>query len=272
MHAAIAGNTAMSLTLAIRIFEVLLGWSLLLQTLEYLRVQSLDRVAIWPILQQEIPARPAWLKSGLNQLFQPRPYTALLCLRLALAMALVLGHIGLIGALLHFAIAVLLLLRWRGAFNGGSDFMTLVAITGLVLAHGVGGLSNAALGWQAGLAYICLQTVSSYFVSGWVKLLRPEWRSGRALTLFLDTGVYGPLPEKSLFRNTTLAKMCSWSFTLWEGCFPLALLDLRLAWVFCAVAAIFHGMVFAFFGLNRFFWAWVATFPAVLYCASALWA
>ena len=49
----------MSLTLAVRSFEVLLGLSLLLQTLEYLRVQSLDRVAVWPILQQEIPARPA---------------------------------------------------------------------------------------------------------------------------------------------------------------------------------------------------------------------
>ena len=106
----------MSLTLAIRIFEVLLGWSLLLQTLEYLRVQSLDRVAVWPILQQEIPTRPAWIKFCLNKLFQPRPYKALLGLRLALAIALMLGHIGLIGALLLFLIAMLLLLRWRGAF------------------------------------------------------------------------------------------------------------------------------------------------------------
>ena len=105
----------MSLTLAIRIFEVLLGWSLLLQTLEYLRVQSLDRVAVWPILQQEIPARPAWIKVCLNKLFQPCPYKALLGLRLALAIALMLGHIGLIGALLLFLIAMLLLLRgWSG--------------------------------------------------------------------------------------------------------------------------------------------------------------
>jgi len=26
--------------------------------------------------------------------------------------------------------------------------------------------------------------------------------------------------------------------------------------------------VFWFFGLNRFFWAWLATFPAILGCAS----
>ena len=261
----------MSLSLSIRIFEILLGWSLALQTLEYLRVQSLDRISVWPVLRQEIPARPAWIKALLDALFAPKPYIALLLLRLALAMALMFGLIGLSGAILLFLIALLLLLRWRGAFNGGSDFMTLVAISGLLLAHTAGALTDMSLGWRAGFWYISLQTISSYFVSGWVKLLRPEWRSGRAMTLFLDTGIYGPLPSRSIFRHPVLARVCSWSFTVWEGCFPLALLDVRLAWLFCAVAALFHFLVFVFFGLNRFFWAWIATFPAVLYCAGATW-
>ncbi|PUE10320.1 hypothetical protein [Limnohabitans sp. T6-20] len=261
----------MSLSLSIRVFEILLGWSLALQTLEYLRVQSLDRISVWPVLRQEIPARPAWIKALLDALFAPKPYIALLLLRLALAMALMFGLIGLSGAILLFLIALLLLLRWRGAFNGGSDFMTLVAISGLLLAHTAGALTDMSWGWRAGFWYISLQTISSYFVSGWVKLLRPEWRSGRAMTLFLDTGIYGPLPSRSIFRHPMLARVCSWSFTVWEGCFPLALLDVRLAWLFCAVAALFHFLVFVFFGLNRFFWAWIATFPAVLYCAGATW-
>ncbi len=79
----------MTLPLAVRIFEVLLGWSLLLQTLEYLRLPSLDRVTLWPILQQEIPARPAWIKASLNTLFLPRPYVALLVLRLFLGIAFI---------------------------------------------------------------------------------------------------------------------------------------------------------------------------------------
>jgi len=66
-----------------------------------------------------------------------------------------------------------------------------------------------------------------------------------------------------------VAQACAWGFTVWEGCFPLALLDPRLAAAFCAVAALFHFLVFWYFGLNRFFWAWLATFPAVLYCALA---
>jgi len=259
----------MELSLAVRAFEVLLGWSLVLQTLEYLRVQTLDRVALWPLLRAEIPARPRWVRPLLDTLFTPRHYTALLVLRLTLAVALMLGQVGLVGAALLFTLALLLLLRWRGAFNGGSDFMTLVGLSGLLLAHVVGTLADPDLGWRAGLAYIALQTVSSYFVSGWVKLLRPEWRSGQALAQFLDSGVYGPLAAHSLFRRPWLAKVCAWSFTVWEGCFPLALLDVRLAAVFCAVATVFHGLVFRYFGLNRFFWAWLATFPSILYWAGA---
>lgn len=261
----------MELTLAVRVFEVLLGFSLVLQTLEYLRLPSLDRVALWPMLAQELPAQPAWLKSGLTLLLQPGPYRAMLVLRLVLALGLMLGLVGLASASVLFVMALLLLLRWRGAFNGGSDFMTLVGLSGLLLAHLVGAIANESLGWQAGFWYISLQTVSSYFVSGWVKLLRAEWRSGQAMTLFLDTGVYGPLAQNSIFRNPQVARLCAWSFTVWEGCFPLALLDVRLALVFCGVASLFHFLVFWFFGLNRFFWAWLSSFPAVVYCAGTVW-
>ena len=33
---------------------------------------------------------------------------------------------------------LLILIRWRGAFNVGSDFMTLVGLSGLLIAHAVG--------------------------------------------------------------------------------------------------------------------------------------
>ena len=64
-----------------------------------------------------------------------------------------------------------------------------------------------------------------------------------------------------------LARTISWTFTVWEGLFPLALLDVRLAALFCVVASVFHFLVFRHFGLNRFFWAWMTTYPAILWCA-----
>ena len=259
-------SLALELPLAIRAFEILLGWSLLLQTWEYLRLPALDRVGNWAIQRVEVPS--PWVRPILDRLFLPKPYAAMLGLRGALALALMLGQAGLGIALLLFALALLLLMRWRGAFNGGSDFMTLVGLTGLLLAHVLGLFTEPASAWHVALWYVTVQSLSSYFVSGWVKLMRPEWRSGRALTVFLDHGVYGPLPENSIYRWPRLAMLCSWCFTLWEGLFPLGLLDARLAAVFCAIAAVFHFLVFWFFGLNRFFWAWLSTFPAILYCAS----
>ncbi len=218
----------MDLAWAVRAFELLLGWSLLLQTIEYLRLPALDRVSNWQIQRQELPKRPAWLTRLLDLLMQAGPYRGLLLLRLVLA---------------------------------------LLLMAGLLLAEVLGALGNPELGWRAGLWYVALQSVSSYFVSGWVKLLKPEWRSGAALPTFLDSGVYGPLPAGSMYRRPWVARSISWVFTVWEGCFPLALLDVRLAWLMCASAVVFHFLVFWYFGLNRFFWAWLATFPAILYCA-----
>ena len=261
----------MSLTLAIRAFEFLLGLSLLLQTLEYLRLPALDRISHWPTQSQELPSTPAWLRPLLDKLLAPQAYLGLLWLRLALAALLMAGLLrgpgGLAGAVLLFLIALVLLFRWRGAFNGGSDFMTLVGLTGLVIAHTTSALGDPVLGWRAALWYVALQSLTSYFVSGWVKLLRPEWRSGTALPVFLDTGVYGPLAARSVYRSPAVARTLSWGFTVWEGLFPLALLDVRLALFFCASGALFHFLVFWYFGLNRFFWAWLATFPAVLWVA-----
>ncbi len=255
------------LGLAVRAFELLLGVCLALQSIEYLRIPALDRVNDWSILRSEIPSRPHAVRAVLDLLLTPRSYAALIVLRLALAIILMWGGLGLAGAVLLFAIALVLLLRWRGAFNGGSDFMTLVGLTGLLIAHTVGAFAGMDFGWRAGLWYVTLQSLTSYFMSGWVKLLHPSWRSGRALPQFLDTGIHGPLSPGSVYRKPWLARAISWSFTVWEGLFPLAVLDVRLAAVLCAVASVFHFLVFRFFGLNRFFWAWLMTYPAILWCA-----
>jgi hypothetical protein len=255
------------LSTAYRIFEWLLGWSLVLQTLEYLRIQRLDRVTDWQIQREEVPGSPPGIRALLDILLRPHCYTVVLVLRLCLALSLMITGLGLAGAGLLFAIALVLLIRWRGAFNGGSDFMTLVGISGLLLAQAVGAVINPESGWRTALWYVTVQTVSSYFVSGWVKLLRPEWRSGAALPVFLDSGVYGPLNTDSVYRWPRVAWLLSWAFTVWEGCFVLALLDIRWALVMCTTGILFHFMVFWHFGLNRFFWAWLASYPAVVYCA-----
>lgn len=259
------------MVLAIRALEILFAWSLAIQTLEFLRMgPATASDGLWSWTLQRADIAQDWMRQLLDPVFAPAVHRVHLCLRLAAAIWLAFwgSSLGLIAGL--FVSNVLVLIRWRGAFNGGSDFLTLVVLTGLLVAQVIGAWGDVVLGWQAGLWYIAIQAITSYFMSGWVKLLRREWRSGAAMTIFLNAAIYGPLSARHLLRNRGVALLGSWAFIVWECCAPLALISLELATLFCAVAAVFHFLVFWFFGLNRFFWAWLASFPAILWCATQL--
>jgi hypothetical protein len=255
---------------AIRGTEILFAWSLSIQTLEYLRMNQAtaaeDGLWSWTLQRADVPN--ALMRSLFDVLFAPRVHTAHLILRLLAAVTLVMQGATLPLIVFLFAGNLLILIRWRGAFNGGSDFLTLVVLTGLLISQVVGALGNPYLGWQAGFWYIAIQAITSYFMSGSVKVLRAEWRNGSAMTIFLNGAIYGPLSPNHPLRNKWLALLGSWSFIGWEMLFPFCLLDARLAVLFCAVAAVFHFLVFWFFGLNRFFWAWIASFPAIIWASS----
>jgi hypothetical protein len=255
--------------IAIRATEMLFALSLVIQTLEYLRLSKYtadDAFWSWQLQRADIPNAP--VRALLDVLFKPHMHQLHLVLRLCGAVVLAVqgASLPLIGFL--FVGNLLILIRWRGAFNGGSDFMTLVVLTGLLISQVVGALGNVQLGWQAGFWYIAIQAITSYFMSGAVKLLHSEWRNGSAMTIFLNGAIYGPLSATHPLCNKWLAMMGSWGFIVWEILFPLSLLDPRLAAVFCAVAAFFHFLVFWFFGLNRFFWAWLCAFPAIIWCST----
>jgi len=171
---------------------------------------------------------------------------------------------------------LLWMIRWRGALNGGSDLMTLSLLNGLVLGEAcslvlwLAGMKPSSIGDQVSLWFIVIQSLSSYVVSGAVKLQDAAWRNGRALIHFLDNAVHGPLKSDSPFRRQRVAMLVSWSFIVWECAMPLLLLHPTLAKLACLTAFCFHGLVFAYFGLNRFLWAWSSCFPALIFAAYAL--
>ena len=247
----------MPLSAAARGLELLFGLSLLLQTLEYLRMGRViapDGLWPWHLQRWDVPNR--YVRALLDRVFARPALHAQLLLRVVAVVLMVVQGSSLALVLFLFISHVLVLLRWRGAFNGGSDFMTLIVLTGLLIAQCMGHVGKPELGWRAGLWYISLQTVTSYFMSGWVKLLQPQWRSGEALVVFLNGAIYGPLPTGHPLVRPLLARAAAWAFIVWECCFPLAFIGPFSALFFCATAAVFHFLVFWFFGLSRFFWAW----------------
>ena len=154
------------------------------------------------------------------------------------------------------------------AIRSGFDFLFSEPIfRGLLWARLIALMS---LGWRACFWYITIQSITSYFVSGAIKLLQAEWRDGSAMTIFLNAAIHGPLNQQHWLRQPWLSAIGCWTFILWECAAPLALLQTSLAVAYCLIAALFHFLVFWFFGLNRFFWAWVASFPAIIWCAGQL--
>ncbi len=268
-HTLLQALTDAPMLMAIRATEWLFAWSLAIQTLEYLRMgpaTANDNFWSWQIQRADIPNRP--VRNLLDALFQPHVHRWHLLLRLLAAIVLVVQGATLPLMLFLFFGNLLILIRWGGAFNGGSDFMTLVVLTGLLIAQVIGMWGDEHLGWQACFWYIAIQAITSYFMSGSVKLLRREWRNGSAMTIFLNAAIYGPLSANHPLRHRWLAMLGSWSFIVWEILFPFSMLEPRLAAIFCAVAALFHFLVFWFFGLNRFFWAWLCAFPAIIWCSA----
>ena len=206
IHALVDAPTLM----AIRATELVFAWSLTIQTLEYLRMGKYtadDAFWSWPLQRADIPNAP--VRALFDVLFKPQMHQLHLVLRLCAVVALAVqgASLPLIGFL--FVGNLLILIRWRGAFNGGSDFMTLVVLTGLLISQVVGALVHVELGWQAGFWYIAIQAITSYFMSGAVKLLRREWRNGSAMTIFLNGAIYGPLSATHPLRNKWLAMLGS---------------------------------------------------------------
>lgn len=117
------------------------------------------------------------------------------------------------------------------------------------------------------LAFIAFQSCLSYFTSGTVKMTSAVWRNGEALTGIFRTGTYGDRFFYELIKDRpALTRMLAWSVMLAEAAFPLVLVLPKPA----ARLVFLSGMAFhlgnaKFMGLNRFFWSFVATYPAVSY-------
>ena len=251
----------------------LLALSLLIQCAEYLRLAAgpaSHQPWQWRIQRDDLRGSAAWIRSLFDRLYQRKAHRMHLLVHTGLAASLIWPGPTAASTLILLGSQTLLLIRWRGAFNGGSDFMTLAVMLGVVIGSVATPLVGESLAWQAGLWAIAIQTLTSYFLSGTVKLKYAGWRNGRALPALLGGGLYGPLAADSVLRGKFAATLASWAFIVWEALFPLAMVHPSVITLWCMIGVFFHFLVFWYFSLNRFFWAWIATYPALIACAGLL--
>lgn len=254
--------------LALGLCARLLGVSLVVQSAELLVLRpAWADAGVWSfaVLRDDLRAFPRAVGAGLAPLLGEWGFTVVLALRLVAAVAL--ATTGAPLALPVLVAAQLLVgLRWRGAFNGGSDAITQVVLLGV----GVAALWPQSRLVQVGaLLHIALQTALSYHVAGVVKLKGARWRSGAALTAFVSDGRYqAPALARRLLSRPALACVAAWAVMAFDTLFPLAFLGPTACHVALGLALVFHVTNVWLFGLNRFLLGWAAAWPAVWYVAA----
>lgn len=215
---------------AIRLTEILLGFAFAQQSIEHFSASANERLLYIP----------RWLLAALLITGFQTQWILLLLLLFSLA-------------ILH---------RFQGPYNGGSDRMSLLILFCLCLVHFL-----PTQRWQEiAFGYLALQLVLSYFISGLVKIKNQDWRSGRALCDVFQFSVY-PVSEhlRKWSKLPWLLWVMSWSVMLFELFFPFALLSTTSLYSALVITTSFHFANACLFGLNRFFWIWLAAYPSILW-------
>ncbi len=215
---------------AVRVIEILMGLAFAQQSLEHIKTNIMDRAIFLP--------------------------------RFALALLLVTGYQSLYVLGLLLIIALFKLHRYQGPYNGGADRMGLLVLLCLFLLH----IAPTRYWQEMALGYLALQLVLSYFISGWVKIKNPDWRSGRALRDVFQFSAYPvSVSLRGWAQSPRVLFSMSWAIMIFELFFPLTLLSTQSLMLALIVAASFHFANACLFGLNRFFWIWLSAYPSLLW-------
>jgi hypothetical protein len=126
----------------------------------------------------------------------------------------------------------------------------------------------STLAQQGCLWFLALQVTLSYLTSGVCKIVSADWRCGKVMSRILQNPYFvTERMARELRRHTNMPQWVSWGGMLWELTFPLFFI-ISWSWggVFLLVGLLFHLLNAVILGLNTFVFAWLATYPALIYC------
>ena len=220
-----------------------------------------DGVFAWPVLRRD------WRARGIaDRIFGYRGFVATIAVQLAAAIALPWTACA-APAWIILATTLIIALRHRGSYNGGSDSMLIIVAAAVGLARSAPGARLA----HVGLGYAAVQLVLSYVVAGVAKLRDPAWRTGRALPIVIRLPHYRvPGVAIRALSRPAIARLAGWAMLGFECGAPLALLSPAICLVVLGLGAAFHLANAWVFGLDRFLWSWLAAYPALLWAAGQL--
>jgi hypothetical protein len=258
---------------AIRVTASIAAIGILIMSLEdvaMLRVFRKDGILSWEVLRLQ----DSWSVNGvtgkLANFFLDYPrFRVFIVARLVASIVLLLFLTNQVVFLISsFIILVsLLALTFRSIYGLDGAHQMYIIIFGALFLSAL--TAEESLGRIFSIWFVALQAGFAYFVSGAAKLISPMWRSGQALVGVFGTDVYGDRRAYALFsKYLGLACLLSWIVILFECGFCLIfLLDLRIGLLILVGGLCFHIIVALLMGLNGFVFAFVATYPCIVYCA-----
>lgn len=132
--------------------------------------------------------------------------------------------------------------------------------------------TDSVLGQELYLMFVTFQAALAYLTAGVAKMSTTTWRNGTGMMRIMSTKAYGQLAlYAQLLRRPYIGKLMAWLVMIWEIAFPVALLQggkFLILWLI--VGVLFHLLNAAIMGLNTFFFAFVATYPACAYVSGLI--
>lgn len=190
-----------------------------------------------------------------------RSFAALVVVDAAVAAALLLrpASVALIAAAIVLQVVVL---KRHHMTIDGSDQMMLVVLAACLL----GRIAADPIGVRAAVTFLAAELVLAYLVAGISKTASSYWRTGVAFPIIAQTRMYGhPLVARLVRDRPVIGRAASYAVFGWESLCFLALTAPRGVVVAMLVIGIgFHVGCAVVMGLNRFVWAFVAGYPALL--------
>jgi hypothetical protein len=221
----------------------------------------------WIILREDLST--PLLRALLDRCSSVAAFRLLHVLRLAAALAVPWQPYPSPGCTLAIGIivATTCYLHARAPFGlDGADQMSLITAVTLLLGAVVVGTPRAL---DLCLWFITFQLLLSYSTAGLAKLVSPTWRNGNAVVFVLDTETYGNRRLSGwLLDRSWRPAAAAWAVIIFECLFPVAFaLGGPVWWIFLAGGVLMHLGIAAVMGLNLFLFAFLATYPAAIYCS-----
>lgn len=237
-------------------------------------VRTLEVLANWPALKDgELLGWGGLATSRFTllrflQRLQGYPFCALgLFVRVLGAVSVFFLSYGTLGMMVALALLVLTQLYYNHRFemlSYAAEHLRLTSLCALLF----GALPGASERFRClCLGFIAFQVALAYVGTAKSKLCSSYWRDGtRIIQIFQESAHRFPPLGRFFGAYPRVALLATWAVILLQLIFPVSLLLPPPA--FAAVLAggvLFHGTLAFTMGLHGFFWAFVATYPALYF-------